>query len=142
MNKYLKYGIIGAGVFWAVKAISDGNSTGSDLINQGQSQTATFPNHQYKTFADSIESSLNSYFGGFVRDDPGKVVTIIKQMKNTKDVGKLMNAFGERNFGVSDVWGLRNMKNLQQAISSEMPQSYRDQINAHMQSINVNIMFV
>lgn len=138
-----QYGLLAAGALWIAGKAFKSDPAG-DLIGHGQNQgeKPNFTEFQYKSFADSIESALNPFWGGVLRDSPSKVVTVFKQMQNSVDVGRLINAFGERNFGMADLPGLRSMKNLQQAVSSEMSQSYRDQINGHLRSINVNVIFV
>lgn len=69
------------------------------VIKNGQ--PASFPDAQYDTWANTLESSMNRSIG----DDYGKVVNIMTKMKNDTDVAKIIKAYGKRQlyvFGLPD----------------------------------------
>ena len=69
------------------------NDVGKEIIKyQNSGQSASFPDSQFETFANTIYNSMRFAAG----DDYATVELTLKKMKNNLDVAKLLKAFGKR----------------------------------------------
>jgi len=105
-------------------------ATTSELITEQATTAATYPNSQYQTWANQLETAMDDLF-----TDNDTVFAVFKNLKNNTDYLKLFQAFGTRKYtgGVLPGWA-NDSWDLGQWIVEEMPQDKIDQINRDLAS--------
>lgn len=131
----VKYAAIGAGVYLLYRVVkgfipSTSLSAAQQAVKQGP--TPSYPDLQYKIFADSIYQA-GMVIGG---TDEDAIYNVFANMKNDTDVAKLIIAFGKRRIEFSFMDG-----SLAEFLTSELDSTEIKQVNKILASKGINYKF-
>lgn len=134
MPPTLRTGIIVGGAFslykigkWLLSTNLSGGNT--NQLPPGPISDLTYPKHQYKIFADAMETAAwGSVFSAW--EDDAAMAKILMQMNTTADMIALNNAYGSR--ASWELFG--NGYNLTQTLQLYLDQSYKDEVNEYFSS--------
>lgn len=131
----VKYAAIGAGVYLLYRAVkgfipSTSLSAAQKAVKQGPA--ASYPELQYKIFADSIYQA-GMIIGG---TDEDTIYNVFSNMKNDTDVAKLIIAFGKRRIEFSFMDGT-----LAEFLTSELDSDEMKKINKILSSKGISYKF-
>lgn len=131
----VKYAAIGAGVYLLYRVVkgfipSTSLSAAQKAVKQGP--TPSYPDLQYKIFADSIYQA-GMVIGG---TDEDAIYNVFANMKNDTDVAKLIIAFGKRRIEFSFMDG-----SLAEFLTSELDSTEIKQVNKILASKGINYKF-
>jgi hypothetical protein len=131
----VKYAAIGAGVYLLYKVVkgfipSTSLSAAQQAVKKGP--TPSYPELQYKIFADSIYQA-GMVIGG---TDEDTIYNVFASMKNDTDVAKLIIAFGKRRIEFSFMDGT-----LAEFLTSELDSTEIKQVNKILSSKGINYKF-
>ncbi len=105
---------------------------------QSQGMKATYTETGYKSFADQVYEGMRySWFD----DDYSIVESVLKQMKNTVDVLKLIAAYGLRQENWFGFIPDGPAKDLPAQVRSDMPSSRISSVNSDYNSKGINFQF-
>jgi hypothetical protein len=68
-------------------------ATATELITEQATTAATYPNSQYQTWANQLETAMDD-----IGTDENTIISIFKNLKNNTDYLKLFQAFGTRKY--------------------------------------------
>jgi len=131
----VKYAAIGAGVYLLYRVVkgfipSTSLSAAQQAVKKGP--TPSYPELQYKIFADSIYQA-GMVIGG---TDEDTIYNVFASMKNDTDVAKLIIAFGKRRIEFSFMDGT-----LAEFLTSELDSTEIKQVNKILSSKGINYKF-
>jgi len=130
-----KYAAIGAGVYLLYRVVkgfipSTSLSAAQQAVKKGP--TPSYPELQYKIFADSIYQA-GMVIGG---TDEDTIYNVFASMKNDTDIAKLILAFGKRRIEFSFMDGT-----LAEFLTSELDSTEIKQVNKILSSKGINYKF-
>jgi hypothetical protein len=105
-------------------------------VNQQQGQKPTYPDSQYKAWADAIEKAFDGC-------DPletaqNTVNRVVRELKNNTDWLKLVDAYGVRTYDQCGWWMGSFTGNLYSAISDELDSAEKAYINKLLTERNIS----
>jgi hypothetical protein len=95
----------------------------NELANESKKKPASYPDSQYRTFANTIETA-----GFDVGTDENAIYSTFRKLKNNTDYLKLISAWGKPNRTVYE-WGVGRKMTLPQYIRWEMNDSEVKKVN-------------
>ena len=104
--------------------------------NQNQGKRQSYPDSQYKAWADSIEKAFDGC-------DPfetaqNTINRAVRELKNNTDWLKLVDAYGVRTYDQCGLWTGNFTGNLYSAISDELDSAEKSYINKLLSERNIS----
>jgi hypothetical protein len=129
-------GVVGYAIFKITQKVGnteeadrkEDNEVQNELQNEIKKKPASYPDSQYRTFANTIETA-----GFDLGTDEDAIYSTFRKLKNNTDYLKLLTAWGKPNRKVYE-WGVGRNMTLPQYIRWEMDDSEVKKVNDILQS--------
>jgi len=126
---------VGWRIYDALTADESGGTSDDLDVNE---TNLTYPENNYKVFADGIEAAI--WGTGFIpsmNEDDDAIGNILMAMKTTDDVYELVTAYGIRTRGVL----LEDGGNLVETLQEYLDDDVREDVNAYYVQQNINFQW-